>query len=168
MAISSRPKLGAGEAECAGVLLLVMGVVAGCTRAHYRNQADNEVYPILAQRIVFPQFDIGRTQLEPDPTSRLADPFNPDRPPKPPDDPAAAIFMDRPGGMRGSRHWERDGVTDMIEPPGWEMVLPTDEKGVVRLDQDKAVEVALVNSREYQTALEDVYLTALRLDAEPV
>lgn len=144
-------------------LLLTVGILAGCTRAQYRMRADEASYSIIAERIVFPTFDIGRTQLEPHPGSRLADPFNPDRPPKPPDDPAAALFMERPGGIRGSRRWGRDGYADFIEPPGWEILLCPDDKGIVRLDQNKAVEVALINSREYQTELEAVYLSALAL-----
>ncbi|WP_010037928.1 TolC family protein [Gemmata obscuriglobus] len=108
-------------------------------------------------------YDIGRLRLEPAPGSRLADPFDPDRPPKPPDDPAAAILMDHPYKFRGSKRWGKDGYADSIEPIGWETALAPDDKGVVKLDQNKAVEVALLNSREYQSALEDVYLTALGL-----
>jgi outer membrane protein TolC len=144
-------------------VVLIVVLLTGCSRAHYRLSADGETYPIIAERLVYPTYDIGRMEIDPDPRSRLFDPFDPDHPPKPPDDPAAAMFMECPGGLRGSPHWERDGVTDQIEPPGWQLYLEPDERGVVRLDQDRAVEVALMNSREYQTVLEDVYLTALRL-----
>ncbi|MBC7853349.1 MAG: hypothetical protein IAF94_07940 [Pirellulaceae bacterium] len=145
------------------VLLLAACLLTGCSRARYRNWADRETYPIVAERILQPEYDIGRIQVEPDPASRLSDPFDPDHPPKPPDDPSAAIFMDHPGGMRGARNWEKDGVTDQIEPEEWESGLELDEQGVLHLNQDRAVEVALLNSRENQTALEDVYLTALAL-----
>jgi len=147
----------------AWVLLLAACLLTGCSRARYRNWADRESYPIVAERILQPQYDIGRTQVEPDPASRLFDPFDPDHPPKPPDDPAAGVFMAQPGGMRGARNWDKDGVTDQIEPEGWEIALERDENGVVHLTQDKAVEVALLNSRENQTAIEDVYLAALAL-----
>ena len=147
----------------AWVLLLAACLLTGCGRARYRNWADRESYPIVAERILQPQYDIGRTQVEPDPASRLFDPFDPDHPPKPPDDPAAGVFMAQPGGMRGARNWDKDGVTDQIEPEGWEIALERDENGVVHLTQDKAVEVALLNSRENQTAIEDVYLAALAL-----
>ena len=143
--------------------LCAMIVLAGCSRAHYRLAADGESYPIIAERIVQPTYDVGTVDLEPEPVSRLADPFDPDGPPKPPDDPSAAEWMEHPGWMRGARNWERDGVTDQIEPAGWELALDPDEHGVVRFGQDKAVEIALLNSREYQTAEEDLYLTALRL-----
>jgi outer membrane protein TolC len=145
------------------VLLLAACLLTGCSRARYRNWADRETYPIVAERILQPQFDVGRTQVEPDESSRLFDPFDPDQPPKPPDDPAAATFMAQPGGMRGAWNWEQDCVTDQIEPEGWEIALDLDEKGVLHLNQDKAVEVALLNSRENQTAIEDVYLAALAL-----
>jgi hypothetical protein len=163
--------------------LLVLALAAGCTRSHYRKAADRDAYPILDERVVSPAYAIGRTRLEPAPESRLADPFDPDRPPKPPDDPAAALFMDRPGwphdskpgacdgppylrfppSLRGSRKWGTDGHTDQIEPPGWLDALGLDERGVLKLDQDRAVEIALLNSRDYQSALEELYLQALTL-----
>src|SRR5688500_15534596 len=71
--------------------------------------------------------------------------------------------MEHPGWMRGARNWDKDGITDQIEPDGWELALDPDERGVVRLDQNKSVEIALLNSREYQTAEEELYLAALRL-----
>lgn len=144
-------------------MLLLAVVLAGCSRSHYRKDADAETYPIISERVVVPAYDVGRTQVEPAAGSRLADPFDPDRPPKPPDDPAAALFMDCPGGIRGSKHWGKDGYTDVIEPPDWEQSLGLDEKGTLKLTPDRAVELALLNSREYQSALEDVYLQALAL-----
>lgn len=146
------------------LLLALLTAAIGCTRAHYRNAADRESYAILDQREgLNPAFDIGRTRLEPPPGSRLADPFNPDRPPKPPDDPAAAFFMARPGGLHGAHGWGKDGYTDEIEPAGWELALGLDPNGTLRLDQHRSAEIGLLNSREYQTALEEVYLSALSL-----
>lgn len=136
----------------------------GCTRAHYRTSADRETYPIVASREELgPGYGIGRLDLQPGAGSRLADPFDPDRPPKPPDDAAAGVLMAHPYKFHGSRRWGKDGYTDLIEPAGWEAALAPDDKGVVHLDQVKCVEVALLDSREYQTALEDVYLSALTL-----
>ncbi len=114
-------------------------------------------------RVVSPAYSIGRTQVNPAPNSRLADPNNPDFPPKPPDDPAAAIVMAKPDGIRGSRRWGEHGYSDYIDPPNWDATLGLDAKGKLRLTQDKSVEIALQNSREYQFALEDVYLSALSL-----
>lgn len=145
---------------------LLMGLVGlcGCTRQHYRRWADAETYPIVVERtLADPQATIGRIQVEPDPQSRLSDPFDPDRPPQPLDDPAAAIFMANPGGLKGSKHWGKDGVTSQIDPPYWLDSLELNAEGKLPLSQDRAVDLALLNSREYQTALENVYLQALSL-----
>lgn len=146
-----------------GLLLLVALFAVGCSRSWYRQQADAETYPLVSERAFGPSSAVGNPDLTPQPGSRLADPFDPDRTPKPPDDPAAALFMDRPGGFKGSKRWGRYGETDQIEPPGWEAVLGLNEQGVLRLDEQRAVEVALLNSREYQLAREQLYLAALGL-----
>ncbi len=135
----------------------------GCSRSHYRLAADRETYPIIGERVVKPEYAIGRTNIVPPPESRLADPTNPDAPPKPPDDPAAAIFMANPGGMKGYKGWEKDGVAPAIEPIGWEETLGLDETGTLKLDGDRATEIALANSRQFQTQLEAVYIQALGL-----
>jgi outer membrane protein TolC len=142
-------------------LLLLTTLLVGCTRAHYRRSADREVYPIVADRNAASGDFAERLQVEPSPASRLADPTNPDRPPRPPDDPIAAIYMARPNGMHGA-HWPNKAI-DWIDPPGWEASLPWGPNGKVKLDSDRAFELALLNSREYQTALEQLYLAALAL-----
>ncbi|HVJ82948.1 MAG TPA: TolC family protein [Planctomycetia bacterium] len=136
---------------------------AGCTRADYRRRADRETYGIVRERFVQPGYDVGRIRLEPDRSSRLADPYSQDKPPKPPDDPAAALFMERMGKIRGALGWEKHGVAPSIEPLGWDQSLARGADGKVRLDAEVALDIALRNSREYQTSLENVYLTALAL-----
>ncbi len=146
-----------------GLLFSLTLLAVGCSRSYYRQQADAETYPLVSERAFGPSSAVGSMNLAPPPGSRLADPFPPDSSPKPPDDPAAAMFMDRPGGFRGSKHWGRYGHTDQIEPPGWEAALGLDATGTLKLDQTRAAEVALLNSREYQAAREQVYLVALAL-----
>ena len=97
------PLLG-GNVRARLLLLALSLLAAGCTRAHYRRSADRETYPIVSERIVAPDYDIGRTRLEPEPTSRLFDPFDPDHPPKPPDDPSYSMFAaSLPTGSRTVR-----------------------------------------------------------------
>ncbi|MBO0700946.1 MAG: TolC family protein, partial [Zavarzinella sp.] len=144
----------------AGLCLLACAL-AGCSPAHYRLSADREVYPIVAERAAAAGFATDRLQLEPAPVSRLADPTDPDHPPRPPDDPVAAEYMEHPNGMKGA-HWPNERI-DWIEPPGWEAGLPREPNGAVRLDAEKAFELALLLSREYQAALERLYLAALSL-----
>ena len=145
------------------ILFAVALCLAGCSRSYYRESADRETYPIVAERVTSPASAVGRIQVEPYPRSRLADPTNPDHPPKPPDDPSAAAFMAHPGKLRGAHGWEKDGLLARIEPGGWEQALGANAAGTVTLTQTKAAELALLNSREYQTQLEAVYLEALAL-----
>jgi outer membrane protein TolC len=143
------------------VLAVGLACLTGCTRAHYRLSADREVYPILGERASAAGFATDRLELETAPQSRLADPTNPDRPPRPPDDPVAAQYMERPNGMHGA-HWPHKRI-DWIEPPGWEASLPWGADGKIKLDAERSFELALRHSREYQAALERLYLAALAL-----
>ena len=144
---------------------IIIGAVlfAGCSRSWYHKQADRDAYAIIPQHIATPADDIGRFDITPPPQSRLSDPYNLDAPPKPPDDPSAAFFMARPGGIRGYSHWDKFGHLDQIETPNWEAGLGLDDRGVLRLTQDRAVEVALLDSQDFQTALETLYQQALAL-----
>lgn len=144
-------------------MLLLLGLLAGCGRAWYHRDADAETYPLIQNRTDSPAVRLGRTDLTPPLMSRLADPSNPDRPPQPPDDMDAHRFMVRPSGLPGYGKWDRDGVADSVEPPGWEQSLNLAPDGRLKLDADRAVELSLRNSREYQTALEEIYLSALAL-----
>ena len=146
----------------AGVLLLI-AVCTGCTRAFWRTDADRETYPIVAERAAEAGFATDRLALDPPPQSRLADPTSPDTPPKPPDDPVAAAHMARPNGMHGALGWRKHGEMDLIEPPGWERSLPLGPDGRLTLSAGRAFELALLHSREYQTQLEQLYLSALAL-----
>jgi outer membrane protein TolC len=143
--------------------LLLAALIAGCTREEYRKAADRDAYALTQKEISDPAFDVGRIRVEPDASSRLADPNSQDHPPKPPDDPAAARAMDRPGGMRGFRHWDRDGFVNWIENPDWCNNLPLDDKGRLPLTPERAMELALLNSPGYQTAVETIYTTALNV-----
>jgi hypothetical protein len=71
-------------------LLAAVAIVAGgCSRGFYRRAADKEVNGILAEKDKYPQWKIGQYHVYADPRARFADSTNPDRPPMPPDDPAA-------------------------------------------------------------------------------
>lgn len=148
--------------RAATVFALVL-LAAGCSRSFYRRAADRDSYSAIAERNRCPAWRLPRIGIDPAPSSRLADPYNPDRPPMPPDDPCAHVYMHRPNGMFGSKHWHDDGDAPSVEPPCWRDALPLDADGVLILTPDRAVALGLLNSREYQTALEEVYLTALTL-----
>jgi outer membrane protein TolC len=147
----------------AGIVVLLIASCTGCTRAFWRANADRETYPVVAERAWEAGFATDRLSLDPPPQSRLADPTDPDKPPKPPDDPVAAAHMARPNGMHGAIGWRKHGEIDWIEPPGWESGLPLGPDGRLTLDAERAFELALLHSREYQTQLEQLYLSALAL-----
>lgn len=145
------------------LLLVTAALVPGCTRAFYRRSADRETYATLAQHTNEAGWPIGNPSITPPPASRLYDPFNPDRPPMPPDDPTADFWMRRPGWMFGSPFYHCNGDAPFIEAPDWQAYLPLNADGKLELTPDRAVELGVLNSREYEFALQDVYLTTLAL-----
>lgn len=64
-------------------------------------------------------------------------------------------------GKRGWPGWKCYGKTPFVANPFWKCFLPVDEKGQLVLDRCSAVELALLESPEYQTRLENLYLSAL-------
>jgi len=143
------------------MLLFVAGLICGCTRAHYRVQADRETYHITEERNQDPRWAVPRISVDVPPQSRLFDPFDPDHTPMPPDDPAADKYMQCVFGMHGYRHWHRDGDAPWIEDPDWKNYLELDKDGRLVLTPDKAVEVGILNSPNYQTQIENLYLASL-------
>ena len=107
--------------------LLVVMLPAGCTRMHYRRRADNQAYQILAEKSNDPRWTLSRVDITPDPRSRFSDPYHPDCPPLPPDDPAAHRFMHCASGKLGWKHWHDFGRTEHVENPQWPTFLGGDE-----------------------------------------
>ena len=142
------------------IALLVL-ILSGCTRAHYRHQADNETYGLIGCATGDPRWHLTNYSINPSVNSRMFDPDNPDRPPMPPDDPTSQKLMQCVDGMRGWPHWHRDGDTPYVENPCWTKYLACGDDGALVLDRPAAVQVALLDSREYQRALEELYLSAL-------
>ena len=99
-------------------LLLLVGII-GCGRTYYRQQADRDTYNLLAKRRDEKNWATANLSIVPPPSSRLFDPFNTDRPPMPPDDPAAHYFMEHPGQLRGSSHYLKNGQAPFIEASTW-------------------------------------------------
>ncbi len=149
-----------------GVVLALGVALAGCTRAHYRRQADRETYDAVESATSNPRYALTDYTIEPQPTSRMYDPFNPDCEPMPPDDPESHELMHCVSGMRGWKHWHRYGDTPFVENPDWRRYLPLDENGVLTLDRRGAVEMSLLQSREFQQALEELYSSALSVTFE--
>jgi outer membrane protein TolC len=212
-------------------LLLVAGTV-GCTRHFFRKQADKEVAEVLTEKDRYPDWRIEQYHVYPDPRARFADPTNPDRPPMPPDDPAAwclsphpqriphagVQYVDGTGYLALLAEWDEQNRAETAQAkkaveakrtpdrqpaegktektPTMPRELPEaasktnglaaapgaaatasaasttslSSKAGARppylLKLEQAVELGLINSREYQDRREDLYLTALPVTLE--
>ncbi len=107
-----------------------------------------------------------RGDLTPSADSRLFDPYDPDCEPLPPDDPTSHQLMHEVDGHTGWAHWHDNGDAPSIDAGTWLSSLPRDANGDVVLNLADSVRVARKNSREYQTELEDLYLSALDVTFE--
>jgi hypothetical protein len=149
----------------AAAISLVTATSTGCNRAHYRNRADQEVGSLISEKIA----DAGAPairSIQIDPTSRMFDPFNPDRPPMPEDDGVAAQYMRVLNGKKHYPLWDVNGRTNTAENPMWWEYLPLDERGVLVIDADTSVRLATLHNPGYQGEVETLYLSALDVSSE--
>lgn len=158
-------------------LLIVTALIPGCSRARWRQQADEKAYGILAEKSTDPRWTPPRYDVAPDPRSRFADVYDPDCPPLPPDDAAAHSYMHEAYGRKGYKKWhEKFGDMVAVENPHWLEPYGLDESVVnanyarpamlprfEKLTLEDAVSLSYVHSRDYQSALESLYLASLQL-----
>lgn len=201
--------------------------LSGCTRRFFRRRADAEVDEILAEKDCYPQWKINDYYVYPHPLSRFADPTDPDRPPMPPDDPAAWDLSPHPQRplLKGYAYWQGTGYLELMrrwdaenrtkedaeaaakkeEEEGKEPTLIGETKTIAqrgleidqnidaelaepitsnkqlpvslditapsavkpfRLNLEQITELGFLNSREFHTLREQLYLTALQVTAE--
>ncbi|MCC7085779.1 MAG: winged helix-turn-helix transcriptional regulator, partial [Pirellulales bacterium] len=139
---------------------------SGCTRAYFRKWADNEIYDLVREKSQDSRWPLNDYTINIDPRSRMYDPSCPDFELEPPDDPAASKLMKCVDGMRGDACWDWYGDTPFAQNPNWDACLPRNERGEVVVDLTQAVQLALLNSRDYQRELEQLYLSALDVSFE--
>ena len=147
-------------------LLGLLLVQAGCHRSFYRLQANEEAMAILREKTTDPRWALSNYSVEPDATSRMYSPFSQDHPPMPPDDPTSAQLMEVVDGKPGYPHWHAQGDTPYVQNPEWQLFLPIQENGVVKLRMEDAYRLALLHSREYQTENENLFLSALNVSEQ--
>lgn len=148
------------------VVALELVIIVGCHRGYYRRQADAEAKCLVTQKSVDPRWNSATGSIEVDPYSRMFNPFSSDHPPLPPDDPTSSQLMHCVAGKRGYPHWEANGKTDYVENPEWKAYLPVNEQGQLVLTLERAFELALLHSSDYQSQLEQLYLSALDVSLE--
>ena len=137
----------------------------GCSRQRYRHQADCEVNELISAVAHDKRWELIDYGLQPSSHSRFFDPYNPDCEPTPPDDATAHRYMHHVNGMCNG-DWDENGRTQFIENPHWQKYLPLHDDGYVTLDKETAFQLAQIHSPEYQTALENLYLSALAVSAQ--
>jgi len=159
------PLIRRGSLWLLGVVCLTI-LAGGCTRRHYRLQADAQTSQLWKQVTIEAAQPLTQTGIQVRPESRLFDPFDPDHEPMAPDDPVAHSRMHIVDGKHAYRRWGKFGRTDEVDDQHWRRFLPYDVDGHVVLDREGAVQLAYINSRNYQKELEDLYLSALDVTFE--
>jgi outer membrane protein TolC len=145
-------------------LLGALILLTGCSRQTYRNWADRNASCLINSRQFDERWNIPNRAVEAHPASRMADLADPDcASTRPPDDQAAAAYMNRPYKFSGSNHWNRFGQSADVEFDHWWSHLPLNETGELQIDRDAAIEMALLHNRDYQSSYETLWLTALDL-----
>jgi hypothetical protein len=114
--------------------LLVQG--SGCTRKHFRTETDKQVDHILHQKDD-PLWSLEGWHVYPNPDARFGDNSNPDRPPMPPDDPAARDLSPNP-----QHPYHKSGV-GLVEGTGYLALLD-------KWDQENRIEEATRDAAERQ------------------
>ena len=151
-------------------LLLALLVAAGCSRRQYHQAADTEVYHLIHEKSDDPRWAAPGFQVEMHPSSRYFEPYNQDKPPMPPDDPASHRLMHYVDHKKHWKHWHRNGDRPDLENPWWYQqlgcVAEVTPEGEVKLTLEKSLELAYLHSPDYQEEIEDVYLSALDVSTE--
>jgi hypothetical protein len=145
---------------------LVALVASGCSRTHYRLQADQQATSLTGQKANHPHWAFDYFRVVAPPGSRMFDPYDPDHEPIPPDDPTAHVMMHRVNGIKGYKNWHKNGDTPFVQNPDFLQCLPLDENGVLVLSADEAVRQGFLHNVNYQSEMEAVYLSALDVSFE--
>ena len=161
------------------VCLVVLSV--GCSPTFWADQANSDSYEILAEKANDPAWEVPRYDVEPDPRSRFYDPYDPNHEPLPPDDPAANVYMHWLQCKKGYKSWHKFGRALSIENPDWLVqygispelsaeiaasgnTLPgTELPALEDVTLRETIDIANINSREYQFQIENLFLAALDL-----
>ena len=159
---SHRPT--ATQLAMAAALLVgtIVGGVLGCSRSKYRQRADREAYQLVSSRQTDHRWVLPNRPVEPSRVSRMYLANEVDCGPKPSDDRAAHRYMSRPD-QKKIHYYDKIATRTNFDNPAWLDVLPRKDDGKIKLTQPLAMDLGLINNRDYQTAYESVYLAALAL-----
>lgn len=169
-----------------GGLLVLLTLAPGCTRRFFRLRADEDVARILAEKADPENWPLINYYVYPNPLARFADlSGKPDHPPMPPDDAAAWLMNPRPQRPKEVVDLGGDGWLEMLraydaenrakdprKDPATAKAAPGSEGPRIapnrwgreepfRINLLQSLELAIINSREFQSRREDLYLAAL-------
>lgn len=120
-------------------LLLLIGVTAGlsgCTRAFFRQWANQDAAEAVFEKSRDPRWRIDMFSIDPPQMSRFADPYDPDHPPAPPDDYATQALSPVP-------QWPQNRLIAPVEGTGYEdMLIRFNKKREDEQQAQKAAEAA--------------------------
>ena len=166
----ARFSLRGGVRAACGALILATVAMTGCSRQHYRLQADREVNCLVSEKSNDPRWAFPGYTIQMNPEARYFDPTNPDHPPMPEDDPYSHRFMHCVDGMKGFPFWHIDGDYWINENPAWMQMLgeyaELTPEGRLKLTLDSAVELSLIHSPDYYQQIETIYLSSLDVSTE--
>lgn len=152
------------------ICLTLVLQLAGCSRSQYRQQANAEVARVVAEKSCDARWGLSDFNIDMDCRSRLHDPYDPDRPPMPPDDPASHQFMHSIDGKKGYQHWHDNGSIEELENPFWRGSLgeyaQVTPEGALKINLEEAVRLAMIHSSRFQEQKETLYLSALDVSTE--
>ncbi|MFL2871349.1 MAG: hypothetical protein ACJZ8O_11455 [Pirellulaceae bacterium] len=168
---SQRSIVNSKSATAVLTAILATIVLSGCNRAFFREQADQDVAALIAEKaedleVQVKNIDVEKFNITPHSESRMFDVHDPDYPPMPPDDPTSHRLMHRVYNMEGYSGWGGNGHVDKVDDGAWRKHLPLDEDGVIQLDFKTALDLAFKHSPGYQSQMETLYLAALDLHTE--
>ncbi len=126
--------------------LVVLVSLAGCTRRFFRNSADLEVGDVLNEKNVDARWQLDDYNVYPPPVARFADWTNPDRPPMPPDDPAAWFLAPRPQRPKAIAWIEGAGYLELLA--AWD----ADNRARMKKENDKPANGAKPNGDKPEEA----------------
>ncbi len=126
--------------KMAGLALLTLSSGGGCGREFFRQWADQDVTEAVFEKSRDPRWTLPIFTVEPPAMSRFAEPFDPDRPPAPPDDPAAEALSPVPQmpHIRLLTPSEGDGYNDLMEN-GPKYIAPPPEDEQVRRNAEMGI-----------------------------
>ena len=123
-------RLLAGRTRMTALLLLAAASQAGCGREFYREWANQDASEAVFEKSRDPRWRIDLFSVDPPALSRFSDPYDPDRPPAPPDDYATQSLSPVPqlADNRLLVPLEGTGYLDMLE--AWKRDHPVNPSGM--------------------------------------